>query len=664
MVRDEGSRDARLVLVGEAPGAPEMQYGRPFVGASGSLLAKWWTAVGLTRDQFYITNVLDYDPTTRYRGTYTRPAITFVPRDEMEAAFAALHERIARLTDPWLIVIAGMPPVHHGARDFGLYALTGKGRVPWHLRDGHHLRPGIGSYRGSILEYVATDGRRIKTIPTLHPAACFREAELEKQCRIDWRRVAYDATFREMRLPERTHRINPTVGEVLDYAAAVRWDPTAPLAIDIETPRHVTYGSTSKTSETKCVCKHAKTKHIPVLLIGCGDNFKNDTICKTKKCACLEFRGAAGKTRTTRQVGEAYVGCVGFALSAHESLTIPMTADYWHNPEDLVVVHDAVRAICASPNEKVLQNGLFDTYWLADTGFPVRNFRWDTRAMHQTLEPLDPHDLAYIASVYTRQPYWKDEAKDPDEIAKYASNNEALWTYNGIDVCVTWELGKTLRTQLEQTGRLRFYNEHYGDLLEPLLAISLHGIRQSESRRISAAGTLSTELATLRTSITEMAQMDLYAEKSISTLRLKWLLYGPTAVNEKQAAGFAAKNAPTFRFPKQYTKNVRGLKVISTNEVTIRRLMQLFPEKFTVLGSMLLDHRRKMALAGFVAEGVAGPDGRVRCLYEPFATTGRLKSHETPRGEGRNLQNIDRELRGMWVPDERNDDGRPLCVDD
>ena len=40
----------------------------------------------------------------------------------------------------------------------------------------------------------------------------------------------------------------------------------------------------------------------------------------------------------------------------------------------------------------------------------------------------------------TREPYWKDEAKDPDEARKYTSDMAAFYTYNGKDCCVTKEL--------------------------------------------------------------------------------------------------------------------------------------------------------------------------------------------------------------------------------
>ena len=58
----EGSPDARIVFVGEAPGAEEDKLGRPFVGRAGQLLNKMIEAMGLKRDEVYIANILKFRP--------------------------------------------------------------------------------------------------------------------------------------------------------------------------------------------------------------------------------------------------------------------------------------------------------------------------------------------------------------------------------------------------------------------------------------------------------------------------------------------------------------------------------------------------------------------------------------------------------------------------
>ncbi|MEW6517751.1 MAG: uracil-DNA glycosylase [candidate division FCPU426 bacterium] len=62
VVFGEGDPRARLVLVGEAPGAEEDRQGRPFVGAAGQLLTRMLEAIGLRREKVYICNVLKCRP--------------------------------------------------------------------------------------------------------------------------------------------------------------------------------------------------------------------------------------------------------------------------------------------------------------------------------------------------------------------------------------------------------------------------------------------------------------------------------------------------------------------------------------------------------------------------------------------------------------------------
>lgn len=62
LVFGEGSPQAEVVFVGEAPGADEDQQGRPFVGRAGQLLTKIIEAMGLKREEVYICNILKCRP--------------------------------------------------------------------------------------------------------------------------------------------------------------------------------------------------------------------------------------------------------------------------------------------------------------------------------------------------------------------------------------------------------------------------------------------------------------------------------------------------------------------------------------------------------------------------------------------------------------------------
>jgi DNA polymerase len=58
----EGSHDAHIMFVGEAPGKTEAMTGKPFCGASGKFLTEMVESIGLTRDKVYVTNVVKDRP--------------------------------------------------------------------------------------------------------------------------------------------------------------------------------------------------------------------------------------------------------------------------------------------------------------------------------------------------------------------------------------------------------------------------------------------------------------------------------------------------------------------------------------------------------------------------------------------------------------------------
>jgi len=91
-----GSRTARWMFIGEAPGADEDRQGEPFVGRAGQLLTSMLKALGLPREEVYIANVLK-----------CRPPGNRDPRPEEARSCRDYLERQIELVDPALIVAVG-----------------------------------------------------------------------------------------------------------------------------------------------------------------------------------------------------------------------------------------------------------------------------------------------------------------------------------------------------------------------------------------------------------------------------------------------------------------------------------------------------------------------------------------------------------------------------
>ena len=96
VVLGEGDLHAALMFIGEGPGAQEDATGRPFVGAAGQLLDRMLAAIGMTREQVYICNIVK-----------CRPPQNRVPEpDERSACMPYLRQQVA-LVRPQVIVLLG-----------------------------------------------------------------------------------------------------------------------------------------------------------------------------------------------------------------------------------------------------------------------------------------------------------------------------------------------------------------------------------------------------------------------------------------------------------------------------------------------------------------------------------------------------------------------------
>jgi len=96
LVFADGNPEARLLIIGEAPGAEEDRQGRPFVGPAGQLLDRMLAAINLDRESVLITNTI-----------YWRPPGNRDPNPAEIAACLPFVERVIEIMDPAVLVLAG-----------------------------------------------------------------------------------------------------------------------------------------------------------------------------------------------------------------------------------------------------------------------------------------------------------------------------------------------------------------------------------------------------------------------------------------------------------------------------------------------------------------------------------------------------------------------------
>jgi uracil-DNA glycosylase family 4 len=96
-VPGEGPAEARLVVVGEGPGATEDETGRPFVGRAGELLSEILAAIDLPRDQVFICNIVKCRPPNNRRPQ----------QDEIEACVPYLYAQLAQIKPAVIVAMGG-----------------------------------------------------------------------------------------------------------------------------------------------------------------------------------------------------------------------------------------------------------------------------------------------------------------------------------------------------------------------------------------------------------------------------------------------------------------------------------------------------------------------------------------------------------------------------
>lgn len=107
LVFGEGPAQARLMLVGEAPGEQEAILGRPFVGKAGKLLDAFIAGTGLTRGEMYVTNTVKFRPS---RISKAGRVVNRTPTQEEIAAFLPfLKKEIAQVNPACVVTLGNVP---------------------------------------------------------------------------------------------------------------------------------------------------------------------------------------------------------------------------------------------------------------------------------------------------------------------------------------------------------------------------------------------------------------------------------------------------------------------------------------------------------------------------------------------------------------------------
>ena len=534
-----GHKSAKIVIVGEAPGANEAREGKPFIGASGEMLNRMLSNVGISRSDVFITNVCHVRPPNNDFAWFFKPA----NQKHLILGSVQLKKDIEEIK-PNLVIAFGAQP---------LRVLTGK--------------IGIEKWRGSILESSLVTGQKV--IATYHPAYAIRVWDYKAVIDMDLRRCAEEAASPEIVLPKRDYFLNPDSAlrqELASQMMQAEW-----LAVDIE---------------------------------------------------CIEISPGNWK-----------LSCVGFSDRADRALVISCDS------EDAMRV---IRELCVSNTKKVMQNGQFDVTVLRQNGIEVTNFVWDTMCGHHSIYTECAGDdevsvltkkgggkrrqaaimkgLAFQTSIYTREPYYKDDGK----LWKETGDKNMFWLYNGRDAAVTREIRDVQDREIRDFDVVGTF-EHEMSLLEPLMGMTRTGILVDKETHNRLRSKYESEIENLQRFL-ESSAGNLANAKSPK--QMQELLYGklglPVQYNHKTKKPTSDKNA------------INALAAKNPHPVLMS----------------ILEIRERRDLVERYLNTAYDADGRMRCSFDPTGTRGgRLASRGSIFGSGTNMQNQPEEIREMYIPD-------------
>jgi DNA polymerase I-like protein with 3'-5' exonuclease and polymerase domains/uracil-DNA glycosylase len=429
-VNGSGPIPAKILIVGEAPGAEEESRGIPFCGASGHELDRMLGEAGISRSEVYVTNVARTRPPDYYKkgkrisndiGQWistgkNKPSAKFYPQTAGE--WQPLGDRWVKapIADGfkklWTELAAVRPNVIIPVGNLAMWVLTGR----W----------GISKWRGSMLmqdtSHINGCGSWItKVIPTFHPAYVLRSWSERAITVSDLRRAARFRNGEPYPIPQWHFAIRPSYEQVIS------------------------------------------TLNQLLVRLGNGDRLRISFDLETRS---------------------GHIACAGISWTRFDAICIPFMQGgtdngYWGPDEEASCIF-ALYRVLTHPNALVIgQNLLYDCQYTYRHWHFVPRVVQDTMVSQHAIFSDLPKGLAYLASMYCDYyVYWKDEGKDwlPGQ------PEDQLWHYNCLDCVYTYEVSIALQ---EAASKLSLDAVHMAqqEMFWPVLQAMQRGVAIDLKRR-------------------------------------------------------------------------------------------------------------------------------------------------------------------------------------
>jgi len=413
----------------------------------------------------------------------------------------------------------------------------------------------ITKWRGSSMLAHPETGLTVKVIPMLNPNTVVRDALNRYMIKRDLGYIEKQQHFSEVRHPRHDFIIAPKTEESVNWLTAIKEEEPEWLAFDLE--------------------------------------------ILNQQISCISLStDRTGRTAIT----------IPFAGSKGDFYTLDGELEIW----------ELLASILENPKiKKVAQNGIFDCTFLYETlGILVASgdglAMYDTMIAHKMLYPDFKAGLGFLTSMYTEEPYYKDEG---GEGIFSGTQNTQFWVYAAKDAAVTMQIWTDFLSLMRSSGNWQIY---------------LAQLRTVQVYMSFIVGGVRLDLEKLK-EVTERYEME--SEELIEQLFL--------ALNkERLRKGFEEREFPrTFinssKQVRQHYYTDMGLKPymkkkkISTDKDALKRIgRKRCPSAF-----ILRDVRERTKLLSTYFRTSLDPDNRLRGNWSPHgAATGRPTSRKLWRG--------------------------------
>ena len=416
VVNGVGPLDARIMIVGEAPGPDEDIKGEPFIGRAGKKLDSLLARAGIHRSQLRITNATRCFPKLRTEQGFRAPDY-----DEVKKCLPYLEQEIAFIK-PTVIVPVG---------NVALRAL---------LED---KKASIGDYRG---REIWSQKYNCKIMPTYHPSAVMRNPNLEETVVQDFKRIWDSSQYPEMTPQQEGNYIVIDTIEKFD-AFYERIKQVKEFSYDIESS-----GFNWQKDHVMCISFSWKEGTAVVLPI--------------TKWIGIEKEKIETKDKKVRRKGVVEIKQIEVVTKYTEDTYHP----WWGEKQSYIMMN--LMSIMTSEISRIAQNGKFDDKFFLQKGWALKPLSYDTLLMHYLLHETakGQHGLKDMALQYTRMGEYDKELEEwfinngmaADKNRNYARvPEEILYKYSAMDADVTFQLKQIFLPLIEKEGML--------DLLERLV---------------------------------------------------------------------------------------------------------------------------------------------------------------------------------------------------